>query len=75
MTGFGFQGYTLEGFPKVSPEVSGIRKEDIENQVGMRAQRMRMSRPLLMSDFSRYKGHMRLTLMVSREVVVRGYRC
>lgn len=70
MTGFDFQGDTVEGFPKVPPEVSGIRKEDIENQVQMRAQRMRMSRLLLMSDFSRYKGHRRLTLMVSRQMVV-----
>lgn len=52
MTGFDFQVDTVEGFPKVSPEVSGIGKEDIENQLGMKAQRMRMSRLLLMSDFS-----------------------
>lgn len=39
MTGLDFQGDIMEEFPQTSSEIDGIRKVDIESQVGEREPR------------------------------------
>lgn len=38
MIGSDFQGHAMEGFPRTSPEVDGIKKVDIESQIGDESQ-------------------------------------